>query len=272
MVITGAFGEDQITVDEYKNLLLKNVEVQNSLKEGMVFLTSFEKDYIFGNFRTDELAKNVPCRGRSEVKSTILFFEFKGNRFYQLDEKKFWLDDNDIDYLNCKEHFKGDLIETQEITLKEKKTLSLLDFKNLLKDKKPEFFVLKNHIIKIIREPDFNHSIPTYCGPIPPQPYSNKKIDFAKDERTLEMEEYINLKWPEPFRVKKIYLNYLRRWGFKRERLPNIDIKEKYKKIMDVEVNLGSYSYPLTEGCKKEKSFPKKKWKHIINWRPPWPY
>lgn len=269
-----------LEIKNYKKMLLKNAENLDNYQEGQVFLENREDDTLFPLINSDSGAYSIPCQGRSETRKTILESGIdddshsgrdKDERYYLLEEKTFWLNSSAPNFSRCKEHFGKEIIETKKITMEKKNRISLRNFKRLFNQKIYEFYPLGKDRIKIIREGIIIRDDAIYCGPIYWAREIPKIHNFIKEDRFMPFEVVQDLNRPWEFVEERVFQIPTNKVVYTRKRLPNIDPRTLDNQIMDVEVDLGSYSYPLTEGCKKEFSYPILIWRNIINWRPHWP-
>jgi hypothetical protein len=264
-------------IKKYQQMLLDNAENLNGYPEGQVYLEIREEDTLFPQI-SDSFS--IPCNGRSETKKTILvsgidddghFGQDMDERYYLLEEKSFYLDASSINFSPCLEHYGKEIIEVKNITLLKKNRISLREFKRLFNQKIYKANPLGKERINIIRQATIIQDDAIYCGPIFWGREGAKTNPSRKEDMFMPIGVIQNLSRTWEFAEEKIYNITSKKVELTRKRLPNIDPRTLDNQIMDVEVDLGSYSYLLTGGCKKEEIFPKKKWREIINWRPPWP-
>lgn len=261
-------------------MIFDHAEMLNEYPEGTVFLKKMPRDTIFIDGNNGDIGYSIPCTGKSETKSTILlsgidddihFGLYRNESYYVLEEKTLWLDKNISDFETCQNHFGGKVPLIKKIYLKTKHRITLLEFKNLFAEDILMVTPLNNHRIQLHLEIQWYYSDGPYCGPIPLYYLSNKHYKNTY-ETTDRVEKVLNLGRPWEFAEEKVIQKYnnLTNLIFTREKLPDVNPWDLYEQIKDVEVDLGTYSYLLTDGCKQEFDFPKKKWREIINWRPPW--
>jgi hypothetical protein len=272
-----SFSQDKNDLNLYQKMILKHAQFLSDYREGAVFLKKMEEDTLWARGGSGDVSWSFPCSGKSELKSTILlsgddddehYGLAKDERYYVLEETTFWLDESKPEFENCKNHFGSKIPKEREIYLRNKNRISLLDFKKIFREKIYDIIILDDNRVKLIIGNNFYPTPNTYCGPrIDPVTLDSSKKIVKKSNQRVEIT--LDLSRPWEFSLESLISrsgeNIIFFW--ERVRLPDVNPIELNQQIKDVEVNLGTYSYLVTEGCKREFDFPKKKWKDIINWR-----
>jgi len=263
---------EEVLLNEYQKMLYENVESLNQYKTGLVFLEKMNSDGLFIYPRDGNSKTTIVCYGRSEKKYTILLSGVEkeslgvkvDERYYQLEEKKFFLKKGEPNYSRCKEYFGAEIAKIDRIKLKKKKLVSLLNFKKINNDD----WILGVHKIdkkrlEVTLEPRPILGPSPYCGPRgvfieEPRPKTLKLDDLDAHVITYDLSR------PWEFAKEKIYRIKDKGVKVTLEKLPRIHISTIYEKIKDVEVDFGDFTYTTSRhGCLGQVQGPKKTWREI---------